>query len=225
MNVEQRQGESLQYLVILPDDYDPSAAYPLVLLLHGFGANMRDLVGLAPAISSTGYIYLCPNAPIPFDLGGGQRGYGWYTPRSDSTAEEIQESELLLEGFFQEAFEEFPQSSGALLMGFSQGGGMTLRSGIGRPEAFAGLGALSPALPEPSELNGRLPEPRDQAIFVSHGHHDPLIAIEDARAIHLYLEEAGYAPSYNEYVMGHEISPEVLSDLLAWMTGVLPPLR
>jgi phospholipase/carboxylesterase len=225
VNVAQRQGETLQYLVILPDDYDSTVGYPLLVLLHGFGASMRDLAGLAPAISTTGYIYLCPNAPIPFDLGGGQQGFGWYTPRSDSTAGEIQESELLLEGFFEEAFAEFPQSTGALLMGFSQGGGMTLRSGIGRPEAFAGLGALSPALPEPNELTGKLPEQRDQHIFVSHGHHDPLIALEDARAIHLYLEEAGYAPSYNEYVMGHEISAEVLSDLVAWMTNVLPPLR
>ncbi len=224
MKAEQRQGGPLQHLVILPDDYDASLSYPLVILLHGFGASMRDLAGLAPAISATGYVYLCPNAPISFDVGMGQAGFGWYTPRSDSAVGEIRESERLLDGFFQEAFGEFGSSAGALLVGFSQGGGMTLRCGIGSPDVFAGLGALSPSLQEPRGLDDRLPASRAQSIFVSHGHHDPLIAIEEARGIKHYLEGAGYAPAYHEYAMGHEISPDALSDLVSWMRGALPPL-
>ena len=27
------------------------------IMLHGFGANMQDLAGLAPAIESEGYVY------------------------------------------------------------------------------------------------------------------------------------------------------------------------
>ena len=75
MQTEQHQGKGLQYLTILPDDYNPDLAYPLVVLLHGFGANMQDLAGLTPAINRTGYVYACPNAPIPFDLGGGHMGF------------------------------------------------------------------------------------------------------------------------------------------------------
>ena len=92
MQSEQHQGKGLKYLTVLPDEYNPDTSYPLLILLHGFGANMQDLAGLAPAINRTGYVYACPNAPIPFDLGGGQVGYGWMTPRGMGTPEEAQEA-------------------------------------------------------------------------------------------------------------------------------------
>ncbi|GIS83655.1 MAG: hypothetical protein CM1200mP15_22870 [Dehalococcoidia bacterium] len=57
MQGEQFDGKSLSYLNIYPDDYNPAASYPLVILLHGFGANMQDLAGLTPNISSTGYVF------------------------------------------------------------------------------------------------------------------------------------------------------------------------
>ena len=36
---------------------------------------MHDLAGLASVINPTGYVYACPNAPIPFNL-------AWDTPVS-----------------------------------------------------------------------------------------------------------------------------------------------
>jgi predicted peptidase len=42
MKVEQHQGKSLPYLNIYPDDYNSELRYPLVVMLHGFGANMKD---------------------------------------------------------------------------------------------------------------------------------------------------------------------------------------
>ena len=96
MEGEVHEGPGLQYLAVLPDDYDSEASYPLIIMLHGFGANMHDLAGLAPAINSSGYVYVCPNAPIPFNLGLGHAGFGWMTPRGGSTPEEIVNSESLL---------------------------------------------------------------------------------------------------------------------------------
>ena len=45
MHAEQRRvaNDGLHYLTIFPDDYDADADYPLVVMLHGFGANMQDL--------------------------------------------------------------------------------------------------------------------------------------------------------------------------------------
>ena len=45
MQGEVHEGPGLDYLTVLPDDYDPEASYPLVVMLHGFGANMHDLAG------------------------------------------------------------------------------------------------------------------------------------------------------------------------------------
>ena len=226
MKAQQHQGSGLQYITVIPDNHDPDISYPLVIMLHGFGANMRDLASLAPAIESEGYVYACPNAPIPFDLGVGQVGYGWIPPRGQATAEDIQNAEGLLSGFFDEMFEEFQISGGqALLLGFSQGGGMTYRCGLGRPDVFAGLVALSASLPDPDELRGKLPPQREQPIFIAHGLSDPMVSMESARNTRKFLEEERYHPDYHEYDMGHEIPLPVLQDMIPWMTQVLPPYR
>ena len=224
MQTEQHQGAGLKYLTITPDGYDPEKSYPLMIMLHGFGANMQDLAGLAPAISSTGYVYACPNAPIPFDLGGGHIGYGWTSPRDMYKEGEIEEAEKLLDGFFGEVFEKFKVAADkTILMGFSQGGRMTYRCGMGRPWPFAGLAALSASLSEPQELEARLPEDRSQPIFVAHGMSDAQIAAENAHKAIDWLKEFGFQPEYHEYNMGHSISDEELRDLIPWMGRILPP--
>jgi len=48
MERESPQGKGLKHLTVLPDGYNPESRYPLVIMLHEFGANMKDLVGLAP---------------------------------------------------------------------------------------------------------------------------------------------------------------------------------
>jgi len=65
MRAERHEGNGLQYITVVPDGYTPDSSYPLVVMLHGFGANMQDLAGLAPTINADGYVYACPNAPIP----------------------------------------------------------------------------------------------------------------------------------------------------------------
>ena len=225
MQTEQHQGKGLQYLTILPDDYNPDLAYPLVVLLHGFGANMQDLAGLTPAINRTGYVYACPNAPIPFDLGGGHMGFGWMTPRGMGTPDESKQAEALLSEFFEEVFEQFHITPGrSVLMGFSQGGGMTYRCGLTNPDKFAGLAALSATLPDTSELGPRLPSERTQPIFIAHGLSDPMVTADRAYAAREFLEGAGYAPEFHEYNMAHEISVDVIQDLIPWIENVLPPL-
>ena len=111
----------------------------------------------------------------------------------------------------------------ALLLGFSEGGGMTYRCGLGRAEMFAGLAALSATLPGADELDPLLPADRSQPIFVAHGRYDQMIAESTAYAAKDYLETAGYSPELHVYDMGHEISGELLGDLVPWIASVLPP--
>ena len=225
MKAAQHQGRSLFYLTVEPDDYDASLQYPLFILLHGFGANMQDLASLAPAINREGYVYACPQAPLSFQIMPGMVGYGW-TPRgAEATAEDIQNAEDALDTFFVEIMEKYNVSPGnVILSGFSQGGGMTYRCGLRQPGVFAGLAILSGTMPDPDSLRARLPEARSQPIFVAHGTVDSVLPIERGRTAHQLLESEGYQPRYKEYPIAHEISPEVLSDLVEWASAVLPPL-
>lgn len=224
MEARRYEGKSLQYMVIHPDNYDPEISYPMIMLLHGFGASMADLAGLSPTIDREGYVYACPNAPLSFEIGSGQVGYGWTPPRGQGTEEDAQKAKDQLGTFFDEVLEQYRTPEGqVILAGFSQGGGMTYRCGLGRPEVFAGLVALSSSMPDPGTLKTSLPDQRTQPIFISHGSYDDIVPLESAQRAKEFLEEEGYQPRYKEYPMKHEISQDVLNDLIPWMKDVLPP--
>ena len=197
----------------------------MLILLHGFGANMADLAGLGRSIDPMGYVYICPNAPIPVELGPGTVGYAWTPARGEATPEDDQRAEEALAALIEEVMEQYGVEPGrAILGGFSQGGMMTYRCGLTKPDVFRGLAVLSSRLPDPDALRARLPAVRDQHIFIAHGTADTMISVQDARESRRLLEEEGYTPEYREYSMAHEISPDVLDDLATWTHTVLSPL-
>ena len=116
MQARQIDGNSLTYLVVEPDDFDPQQEYPAVVLLHGYGASMMDLVDLSPMLDLKGYLYFFPNAPIPIQVGPGMTGYAWVPPRGSAdphTAERAAErAEELLVGFFDELEEHHASRTG-----------------------------------------------------------------------------------------------------------------
>lgn len=131
---------------------------------------------------------------------------------------------MALDGLVHEVFAEYQVASGqALLLGFSQGGAMTYRYGILRPEMFAGLAILSGALRHPEGLLSHLPTRRDQQIFIAHGTHDPVLSVNLSQEAVAFLTAQGYQPLYREYPMGHEITIDVLNDLTPWIHQTLPP--
>ena len=222
MRAEAHHGKDLIYLTVYPEEYDPNLDYPLVILLHGFGASMYDLADLTRLIDTKGYIYVCPNAPIPIQLEPGKVGFAWTAPGSNDPEEALR-SEQKLEGFWQEVMEKYHVAPGsAILLGFSQGGSLAYRCGLGRPDLFAGLVALSCSIRDPEEMRQRLPAERNQPIFIAHGLQDN---VDRARSSREFLEAVGYTPKYTEYNMGHEINQEVMRDLVPWIQQVLPPLQ
>ena len=144
MEAHEHQGSQLKYLTVHPDDYDPNKKDPLIVMLHGFGANMQDLAGIAPVINSTGYVYAFPNGPEAMELGPGYIGYSWTHPERRRDPEEDAKTRTMLNGFFTEVMEQHDVKPGnAVLGGFSQGGRMAYACGLGKPELFVGVMALS----------------------------------------------------------------------------------
>jgi phospholipase/carboxylesterase len=129
-----------------------------------------------------------------------------------------------LDGVVHDVFAYYHVAPGqALLLGFSQGGAMTYRYGMVRPEMFAGLAILSGALRNPEALLPHLPEQRHQRIFIAHGIHDAVVPVDLSQNAVDFLQAQGYQPLYHEYPMGHEITQEVLNDLTPWIHATLPP--
>ena len=224
MELEEHKGTGLTYLTIEPDGYTPGGRYPMIILLHGFGANMRDLAGICPYIDAEAYIYACPNAPMAMHLGLGGEGFAWAPLGGDGAGESADHAEELLSDFFDEVMDLYNVEPGqAVIGGFSQGGTMAYRCGLTKPDRFRGLVALSSSVPRGDSWRARLGAKRDMAIFVAQGTSDTLVPVEDARQAVESLNAEGYLPEYHEYEMGHEITQGVLDDLRLWIHRTLPP--
>src|SRR5579871_3751223 len=93
-------GSSLEYLTIYPDGYEEGNRYPLVILLHGFGASKDDLSDLAPLIDRDNYIYVLPDAPL--SAADEPTIRAWYERGGRECAAAVREALAALDGFVNE---------------------------------------------------------------------------------------------------------------------------
>lgn len=200
---------------------------PLLLLLHGYGANEDDLFGLAPYVDER-FLIISARAPVQIGLGM----YGWFrlgfTEKGiliDPAA--VEQSRETLRRFVDEILAAYPIDQNAVfLAGFSQGAMMSLDLALREPELVAGVAVMSGRLmpstlekiAEPDRLTG-LP------ILVAHGTEDPLIPISQGRAARDSLGKLPVSLTYREYEMGHTISEESLRDVTEWLTQQLGQLK
>ncbi|HEX8073093.1 MAG TPA: alpha/beta fold hydrolase [Pyrinomonadaceae bacterium] len=220
------QNFSLTHLVREPL-VRAAGAPPLLLLLHGVGSNEADLFGLAEYLDERCVVV---SARAPFVLGPG--AYGWFniefTPRGlAADVAQARQSLAMLPPFIGEltaAYAADPRR--VYLMGFSQGAMMSLALMLTRPELVAGVAAMSGRLPE--ALAALEPDAAALAglpVIVTHGTYDPMLPVENGRAVRRRLEALPVELTYREYPMGHEVSLESLRDVTAWLTAALdrPP--
>jgi phospholipase/carboxylesterase len=183
----------------------------LLVLLHGWGANARDLAGLAPYLHLSGYQMLFPDAPFPHPMApGGRMWYGFPAeydfrrPHHFEQQADLQESRQRLRDWLMalESKTRIPLEK-TILGGFSQGGAMALDVGpqlpLGGLMILSGYSHAPIAAPSP-------PCP----ILIIHGRQDLVVPIEKAQDVKAQLTHQGLAVAYYEFDMGHEVSPEAL---------------
>ncbi len=217
---------SLTHLMRGPAREGRTAA-PLLLLLHGIGSNEEDLFGLAPYLDER-LVVVSARAPVALDYGG----YGWFriefTPRGMvADIEQANKSLRLLPGFVDELIEAYGADAGRVyLMGFSQGAMMSLALTLTSPEKVAGLVAMSGRLPrQVLELEPDRDALSGKPVLVTHGLYDPVLPVENGRAVRDYLAGLPVELTYREYPMRHEVSAESLRDVTAWLTRTLDSSR
>jgi len=210
---------SLTHLVREPGRGGQTAP-PLLLLLHGIGSNEEDLFGLAPHLDEK-FLVVSARAPVALAYGG----YGWF--RIDFTpggmvadVGQAKKSLAMLPGFVDELVEAYGADGRRVhLMGFSQGAMMGLALTLTSPEKVAGVVAMSGRLP--GQVFGLEPDREaldGMPVLVTHGLYDPVLPIENGRAVRDYLAGLPVEPTYREYPMAHEVSMESLRDVTAWLT-------
>ncbi|MGC1525584.1 MAG: hypothetical protein WA783_05995 [Phormidesmis sp.] len=189
------------------------AGQKLLVLLHGWGANARDVAGIIQAINmiSSPMQAMLPEAPFKHPMVPG--GRAWYSfPASydfvrshdfDAQAD-LQESRQRLITWMRSLPKQTDIPLERTIMGgFSQGGAMTLDVGPRLPlAAMMILSSYSHAPIAPCVT----PRP----ILLLHGRQDPVVPLAKALDTKAQLEQQGLSVDYKEFDMGHEVSLEAL---------------
>jgi phospholipase/carboxylesterase len=194
--------KSLEVITIPPS----SKPQGVIVALHGWGANAGDLAGLAPVIDLPNYLMLFPQAPFVHpNVDSGKMWYDFQNPSENSGSTQLQESRSQLRAYLASLAE---MNIPTFLLGFSQGGAMTLDIGLDpnlQPN-LAGLISLSGYL-HPNIPQTAIASP----ILIIHGTIDPVVPVIAAQSAKTTLTKLGAKVSYAEFQMGHEINPEAIA--------------
>ena len=206
----------------------PSAS---VIWLHGLGADGYDFVPVVKELEALGAPaarYVFPHAPqIPVSINNGYVMRAWYdilgtdlVRREDEAG--LRRSQSQVEQLIDREVARGMPRARIVLAGFSQGGAITLQTGLRQAEPLAGLVALSCYLPlAPLFAAERNTGSATVPILLAHGTSDPVVPLARGAAAREQLQQLGYAVEWHEYPMPHSVCGEEIQDIAAFLTRVL----
>ncbi|MBI2380265.1 MAG: dienelactone hydrolase family protein [Gammaproteobacteria bacterium] len=222
-------NDTLLPCVELETGANPTAA---VIWLHGLGADGHDFEAIVPELglpASLPLRFIFPHAPVrPITLNGGYPMRAWYdiaelnflNRKEDEKG--IRDSEAEVHKLIRRENARGIPASRIVLAGFSQGGAVTLHTGLRYPERLAGLMALSTYLPLAEKAEGeRHAANAETPIFMAHGTADNIVPFMAGEVSKQRLEALGYGLEFHSYPMQHAVHPREIADIAGWLKRVL----
>jgi phospholipase/carboxylesterase len=198
-----------------------------VIWLHGLGAGGHDFEPIVPYLGldpSLGVRFVFPHAPRrAVTINMGMIMPAWYDIRGvefrrDEDEKGIRDSAAQVRALVARENERGVPCERIVMAGFSQGGAIALHVALRHPEPFAGVLALSTYLVLDPTLDDEAdPANRKVPVFQAHGTFDPLVGIERGEAARERLEVLGYGVEWHTYPMDHEVCPDEIRDVGAWL--------
>ena len=199
-------------------------ARQLVVLLHGYGADGEDLIGLGEPLADVlpEALFAAPNAPSP--CAQNPFGYEWFPLDFEAMVESVSVGVPTARASVVEFLEDLWSRTGlgardTFLTGFSQGAMMALHVGLSLPDRLLGIVSFSGALvPPPGFGSNLLPQP---PICLIHGDLDTVVDPQLTRQAAEALSTAGYEVSLHlSPGLPHGISPDGLNFAARFMYGL-----
>jgi len=124
-------------LVILPKNYEENKQYPVLYLLHGYGGNFKNWIGIKPSLpeeaSKLALIIVCPD---------GKNSWYWDSPVNPKSQYETYVSKELVD-FIDKNYATVKSPKGRAVTGLSMGGHGGLWLGIRHQDVFGACGSMS----------------------------------------------------------------------------------
>jgi len=202
---------------------EPVAGAPVVVLMHGRGADERDLLPVGQRIWPTALV-LSVRAPFEAAPWGYGAGYAWYRYLGGTTPEpeSFEQSQQALGEFLDTIEDRLPVPPGPLILGgFSQGGTMALGHALRHPGRVPFVLNLSGFLADHPSVVVAPETVAGAEIFWGHGTLDPSIPFALASPGQEALRAAGGDLTTPTWPMGHTIILEELAAIQAWLAARL----
>ncbi|NJB69705.1 phospholipase/carboxylesterase [Saonia flava] len=193
---------------------------PVLFMLHGYGSNEDDLFSFANELPEE----LCIiSIRAPYTLQ--PYGYAWYAINFDAENGKWSDEEQAIESrgkiltFVDEACTTYHLDvNNITLLGFSQGTILSYSIGLSFPEKVKNIIALSGYINENILVDGYKNKDHSQLnIYASHGTVDQVIPLEWAQKAPLLLDVLGVSHIYEEFPIGHGVSPQNFYSFRKWL--------
>lgn len=189
-------------------------ARSLVVLLHGYGADGADLIGLAEPLAGVlpDTVFAAPDAPQPCRVN--PMGRQWFPiPWIDGAPEAAMRegyraAAAALDGWLTETMAaEGVDEAATALVGFSQGTMMALAVGPARAAALAGIVGFSGRLVDAGMASALSRPP----VLLVHGDQDEVIPVQALTDTREALAAEGFSVQWHvSRGVGHGIAPDGL---------------
>lgn len=216
--------EKLEKIIQEPQSKPAQAC---VIWLHGLGASGKDFAYSIP------HLHLPPDHKIRFifpdaprravTLNKGLRMPAWYdifglTAQSQEDAPGIEQAYHLISSLIEEQYQEGIPYHKIFLAGFSQGGALSLYTGLQFPQALGGVAALSSYLPLQYQIKKRALSTPDRSlpIFMAHGKEDSIVSFSLGEKSYSLLESLGFKIDWHIYPILHNVCAQEMKDLGQW---------
>jgi phospholipase/carboxylesterase len=169
--------------------------------------------------------FILPQAPTrAVTINGGYEMPSWYdilamSPARAISREQLDESAQRVLDLIETERASGIDASRIFLAGFSQGGAVVLHAAFLKCQGpLGGVLALSTYAPtfsdelEISASQQRIP------VLCLHGQYDEVVQNSMGRSAYEHLKVRGVTVTWQEYPMGHEVLPQEIRDIGAWLT-------
>jgi len=208
------------YYDLRPGNSSPA---PLLIALHGYGANKRYMMREAELMAPEGFAIASlqgfhQHMREPREAGGPMRfGFGWLT--NFRTEESVALHHRALIDLIERLTDEgFADPARVFLLGFSQSCALNYRFAFTHTERLRGVVGICGGIPGDWETS---PTYREADFDVLHltGTRDEFYTPERVRDYERQLKTRARSVVFKSYDATHEIVPEMRSDVVQWLTA------
>ncbi len=201
-----------------------TARAPLLIALHGYGANKRQMMREAQLMAPQNFAIASlqgfhQHIKEPRETGGPLRfGFGWLTNfRSEESVAVHHRALLDLINVLTD--EGVADPARVFLLGFSQSCALNYRFAFTHPDRLRGVVGICGGIPGDWETSP-LYQPAQLDVFHLAGARDEFYPLERVRDYERQLKTRADSVLFKSYDAAHEIVPEMRPDVVQWLTRI-----